>query len=320
MKKLIILILLFFVLSTVSWSQSSEWLNTVIEVTGTGAVRCDANLSQAQQKLMAKRAALLDAYRQILEQVRGVRIDSQTTVQDLIVEYDEIEAKINGHIKGIRVLNTRYVADGTVEVDMALRISDLFECFEAHTFFQVPVLPGCSLFLIDCSGSMLDKSFDARFSNRWEMAISELKKAIQGLKLSDAKSNQYFGVIFFSDKIRSTYGLSVVSEDNKDGAIRFIEQQTPANATNYHAPLKQALMWITTLANENQTKTIYLLSDGKPNRGPEPFWYNVFELARSCSTVKLNTIYCGYADKTAETNMKTLAQIGGGVFDTGKRN
>lgn len=71
-----------------------------------------------RQKLMARRAAIMDAYRQLLEALKGVRINSKTTVKDFVTENDEIAAATAGFLKGAQVTQTRYLSDGTCEVEM----------------------------------------------------------------------------------------------------------------------------------------------------------------------------------------------------------
>jgi hypothetical protein len=83
--------------------------------------------SPVQAKLMAKRAAILDAQRQLLGIVEGVYIDSETRVKDFITERDEISSRVDGVIKGAEVVDTRYLTDGSCEVDMQLPVVRLAE-------------------------------------------------------------------------------------------------------------------------------------------------------------------------------------------------
>lgn len=75
----------------------------------------------AQQRLMAKRAAELDAKRQLLERIKGLRIDSRTLVRDFVTESDQINAIASGRLRGARVIREYYhddelIAEVTVEV------------------------------------------------------------------------------------------------------------------------------------------------------------------------------------------------------------
>ncbi len=42
--------------------------------------------TDSQKKLMARRAAIVDGYRQLAETIKGVRISSNTTVSDFVLQ------------------------------------------------------------------------------------------------------------------------------------------------------------------------------------------------------------------------------------------
>jgi hypothetical protein len=84
-------------------------------------------VGSGQARLMAERAAILDAHRQILEQIKGVAIDSTTTVEDFMTQSDRIRSRVEGIVRGGRITDKRYNSDGTVEVDMLLEHRDINE-------------------------------------------------------------------------------------------------------------------------------------------------------------------------------------------------
>ena len=79
----------------------------------------------AQARLMAEDAARMDGMRLILEQLKGVVITGSTTVENFMTKDDRIRARVEGIIRGARVVDTRYNQDGTVEVDMILEHPDI---------------------------------------------------------------------------------------------------------------------------------------------------------------------------------------------------
>jgi hypothetical protein len=92
-----------------------NWATQVISATGSGAPNPQApNIAAA--RLGAERAAKADALRNILETIKGVRIDSQTLVVNAMTESDVIRTQVQGVVQGARVVNTRYLSDGAVEV------------------------------------------------------------------------------------------------------------------------------------------------------------------------------------------------------------
>jgi hypothetical protein len=100
-----------------------EWATRVIRVTGFGVE--PANGSAAQRKLMAKRAAQVDAYRNLTEQIKGVKLDAETTVENFMTKDDVIRTNVNTFIRGAKVVAVRYQEDGTCEVDIALALDGL---------------------------------------------------------------------------------------------------------------------------------------------------------------------------------------------------
>lgn len=74
-----------------------------------------------QAKLMALRAARLDAMRQLLERIKGLRLTSDTLVRDFITEYDEIATRAQGIVIGASEVrrylhNDELIAEVTMEV------------------------------------------------------------------------------------------------------------------------------------------------------------------------------------------------------------
>ncbi|MFH2013274.1 MAG: LPP20 family lipoprotein [Pseudomonadota bacterium] len=102
-----------------------NWTMNVIRATGSGAPNPSApNIAVA--RLGAERAAKVDALRNLLETVKGVRIDSETTVQNAITQNDVIQSKVEGFVRGARVVDKKYFSDGGVEVIIEVPISGSF--------------------------------------------------------------------------------------------------------------------------------------------------------------------------------------------------
>lgn len=99
-----------------------NWSANVIRSVGSGAPSPDAP-NVAVARLGAERAAKLDAMRNLLETVKGVRIDSQTTVVNFTTQSDVINSRVEGTVKGARVVKTKYLSDGAVEVIIEVPIT-----------------------------------------------------------------------------------------------------------------------------------------------------------------------------------------------------
>jgi len=105
---------------------SVDWGAMVIKASGSGAP--PQNMPAGQARLMAQRAAETVARRNLLEIVEGVQVTSETVVRNFVTESDEIRTRVAGIIKGAFVGKPRYMSDGTVEIDVFMKISgDLAE-------------------------------------------------------------------------------------------------------------------------------------------------------------------------------------------------
>jgi len=76
----------------------------IISAKGFGTVDIEKTVSNFQAKMMAKRAASLDAQRQLAEITKGVQISSGTSVEDFEVTKDIIATRVRGLIKGAFIL------------------------------------------------------------------------------------------------------------------------------------------------------------------------------------------------------------------------
>jgi hypothetical protein len=99
-----------------------DWTTGVITAVGIGAPPAQpANAAQA--RAMAERAAQVVAYRNLLEAVKGVRVDSTTTVENFMVTSDVIRTEVSGIIQGATVMDKKYMSDGSVEVTVGMKLT-----------------------------------------------------------------------------------------------------------------------------------------------------------------------------------------------------
>ena len=82
----------------------TDWESSVIEVEGTGAAPANAR-NAVQARMKARRAAVVDAYRQIAEQIAGVQVDAATTVEDMAVSSDVIKTNVSALVQGARIVD-----------------------------------------------------------------------------------------------------------------------------------------------------------------------------------------------------------------------
>ncbi|WP_447972891.1 LPP20 family lipoprotein [Nitrospira sp. Kam-Ns4a] len=99
-----------------------DWTQGVITATGLGAPPPNA-VNPAQARAMAKRAAYIVATRNLLEMIKGVRVDSATLVENFIVTSDVIKTRVEGFVRGAQVLREQVNPDGSVEVLVGVRLN-----------------------------------------------------------------------------------------------------------------------------------------------------------------------------------------------------
>ncbi|UCD37400.1 MAG: LPP20 family lipoprotein [Fidelibacterota bacterium] len=140
--KLVAAVVLLTLCTSIAWSQWSatpgavteqnefglvDYSQRVITATGIGAVPANApNVGAARAN--AIRAAKMDALRNLVEAVKAVRVSSETTVNNSMVENDVIRTKVDAMVRGAQqVGEVKYLSDASVELTMAVPMSGIMD-------------------------------------------------------------------------------------------------------------------------------------------------------------------------------------------------
>lgn len=98
---------------------STNWNTNVIQVTAVAPYPTMVT-NRAEATYRARTAAMAIARRDLLAEVKGIQIDSTTTVENGMLESDLITQKVSGVIRGARVVSEGPVEGGGYQVTMEL--------------------------------------------------------------------------------------------------------------------------------------------------------------------------------------------------------
>ena len=105
-----------------------NWAGQVVRATGAGAPDLNTR-TPAQARLGAERAARADALRNLIAQVKGISVDGSRKVGDLM-EKDEIRTRVEGLVRGYKIVDKRYFSDGGLEVEIEVPLALLTDVLD----------------------------------------------------------------------------------------------------------------------------------------------------------------------------------------------
>lgn len=183
-----------------------NWQDQIIRATGIGAP--NPNVPLAAQRAGAIRAAQQDALRQLLETVKGMSITSETTVRNAMVENDVIVSRVDGVVRNFRKVDTRYLSDGSVEVDVEIPLSGIL------TDALLPVQVGGMMPGQIFSGVQPQQSFqNAVFTGLIIDATGLEVRPAMAPKIVDENDNEVYGTGYVSREYAVQIGVVGYEKD-----------------------------------------------------------------------------------------------------------
>ncbi len=102
-----------------------DWTTGVATARGIGIPPKNAG-SPLQAKEMTRKAAWGVALRNLMEVVNGVHVDSTTTVSNFVTTNDEVRTRVEGFVRGARLVQERDLPDGAMETTVELKLGGEF--------------------------------------------------------------------------------------------------------------------------------------------------------------------------------------------------
>ena len=180
-----------------------NWTKGIVQATGIGAPP-EKFYGKPNARPMALRAAKLDAYRNILEVVNGVRINSATVVKDFAVENDVIMSKVEGMVRGAEVVKKEYLSDGTVEITMQMNLRGGF----AQLILPEDIKP-----LESIKQAMPAQSSSAVYTGLVVDARGLKTRPAMSPKILDENGQEVYGSAFVSREYAVQQGMSGYAKD-----------------------------------------------------------------------------------------------------------
>ena len=159
-----------------------DWSSQNITVTGFGAPPAHA-VNRGSARAMTRRAAVVDAYRQLAEAIQGVNVTGETTVENAMTTSDIVQTKVNAVIHGAKIVSERATGDGyevTMTIPMFGSGSLASAVLPEKTQAAEPFMPATSMtqaegnytgVIIDCRGLGLNPVMSPVILNANHMPI-----------------------------------------------------------------------------------------------------------------------------------------------------
>ncbi|MFH1984216.1 MAG: hypothetical protein ABIL58_20435 [Pseudomonadota bacterium] len=203
-----------------------DWVGEKLTAVGLGAP-VNRQVGPAQMRILAQRAAVVVARRNLLEVVKGVHIDSTSRLENFVLKDDTIESRVSGVLVNSTVDKIDYLNDGSAKAWVSIPLSGELREMLLRVAVQAPA-PGSAP-----ETARIDERLD-----RLERRIMELEQQVGGLRKTNAAYKEMVHrlqefVVAWVDYSRSRPLVLPAAMDNTDTAAidaRLARQELQLNA------------------------------------------------------------------------------------------
>lgn len=105
------------------WTAAGGKINwTTAQITAEGYGLPPANAGGKAGPLLACRAAVVDAQRNLLEATQGVRVTATTVIDNYMLSNDEVKSQVEGIVRNARILSRVPADDGSCKIEMVINL------------------------------------------------------------------------------------------------------------------------------------------------------------------------------------------------------
>lgn len=187
------------IMASVEVEAAPNWNTNTIQVTGMGVANPNMATTPAHAAMMARRAAVADAYRQLAEAVNGVQVDAETTVEQMILTSDVVRTRISAVIRGAQIISEGELSGGGYSVTMELPLfggdGGLAETVLERPMRLEPFPEPSSDYRPTYSGGYTGLIVDCRGLGRLNPVMSPVIKKVGGQKIYGHKNLDYDRII-----------------------------------------------------------------------------------------------------------------------------
>ncbi len=194
MRRALWALLLVVPLSALARSNGVDWQRQVLRATGDGPPDVRAS-NPSQARLGAERSAKEDAFQELLEQVKGLRLRADRTVGEEMAR-EETRRKVEDVLRGYRVVDKRYYSDSGVQLDVEVPLGALTSVLAAPAPAAAPAPVEAK------------KDVQAKHSG---LVVDARKLGLTPMlapRLLDASGQPLYGVETLSEEARRTTGVA----------------------------------------------------------------------------------------------------------------